>query len=478
MSNTSFHPWRYKLLIATGFVMLGCTVGPDYEKPETTLPQGWIAPDSNLIKTDGSIIQQNWWENFHDPVLNDLIVKASMGNFDLQIAEARIANARAARASADLGLLPTGEVKGAADRIAFPNDLALPGLSNPLNIYQAQFDASWELDLFGGQRRQIESASASLQASEASRDDVIISLMAEIARTYSDIRQFQAQLKIAQDTLEADSTTTNIARERFEAGQAPRFDARQAEAQTQLAQTQLPYYTNLLAQAEYSMDVLLGAQPGTAHSLVNKVEPIPTSDKQLILAAPASVIANRPDIRVAERKLAMMTAQQGVAVAKFFPDVSLSGFVGLLSTDAGNLLTVGSGTWLAGANIMWPILNYGTLSANLDAANAQQQEAMATYRKTIISALSDVERTVTAYIEQEKYWRSLEKSTKANQHVAVIAQQRYKEGLTSFLEVLDAQRTLYASQNQLIEAESKTTQNLIAVYKNLGGGWNVKPLHD
>ena len=220
-----------------------------------------------------------------------------------------------------------------------------------------------------------------------------------------------------------------------------------------------------------SMDVLLGEQPGAAHWLVNPVSAVPASDKKLILAAPAFVIAQRPDIRNAERKLASATAQQGVAVAKFFPDISLIGFIGLFNTNAENFLSVSSKSWSMGANVLWPILSFGSLSANLDAADAKQQEALAKYQKTIISALSDVERSFTAYTEQEKYTQSLEKATAADLNIYEIALQRYEEGLTSFLEVLDAQRRLYDYQNQLTLAKAQTSQNLIAVYKSLGGSW-------
>jgi outer membrane protein TolC len=239
---------------------------------------------------------------------------------------------------------------------------------------------------------------------------------------------------------------------------------------------QIPYFSNLLAQAEYSMDVLLGERPGVTHALVKTGGPVPVTDKKLILAAPASVIANRPDISNAERKLAAATAQQGVAVSKFFPDISLTGFIGLFNTNAGNLLSVSSKSWTMGANVLWPILSYGALSANLDAADAKQREALTRYQKSILSALSDVERSFTAYTEQEKYMQSLEKSTTADLHVYAIARERYKEGLTSFMEVLDAERTLYASQNQLTLAKAQSSQNLIAVYKNLGGSWKPAPI--
>lgn len=464
--------------LGPALILSGCMLGPDYRQPETKLPQNWNSSQANRAAIDGLPIERAWWQSFHDPVLNQLIEKASNANPDIKTAEARIAEARASRAGAGAALLPTGDWMASANRQG--NQLGFPSggpadLSNlvkqPFNIFKSGFDASWELDLFGGHRRELESAEAELEASEISREDVLISTLAEVARTYVDIRQYQVQLNNTEDTIAADKKSISITRQRFEVGDTAGMDVSRAEAQLEHDRAQIAYYSNLLQQAEYSMDVLLGERPGAAHEIVGEDAPVPLSDKQLILAAPSVVIAKRPDIRNAERKLAAATAQQGVAVAKFFPDVSLSGFIGLFNTNAGNFLNLSSKSWSMGASVLWPILSYGSLSANLDAADARQQEALAIFQKTMLNALSDVERSFTAYTEQEKYLQSQEKATVADQHVNQIANERYKEGLTSFLDVLDAERSYYASRTQLISAKAQTSQNLIAVYKSLGGSW-------
>ena len=457
--------------------LAGCEVGPDYQKPVTTVPPRWISDESQSQSAKAEIDQQ-WWENFNDPVLTRLIAKAAAGNFDLKIAEARIAQARAGVSSATAALLPTGDLKGAATREA--NQMALPGggtnplassLHKPFNVFETGFDASWELDIFGGNRRAKESAEADMQASQASRDDVRVSLLAEVARTYVSIRQYQAQLALARKTVAADKKTLAIARQLFAVGQSPRLDVTQAEASLEQAQTQIPQIRNLEAQAEYGMDVLLGEQPGAARKIIGGDAPIPASDKKLALAAPASVIAQRPDIRAAERKLAAATAQHGVAVAKFFPDISLSGFFGALNTSVSNLATPGNESWLANGSILLPILNYGALSANLDAADARQQEARATYRKTVIAALSDVERSLTAYTEQEKFLHAAAAEVAQDERSRAIAQNRFQAGLTSRLDVLQADRALYAAQDRLAQARARASENLVALYKSLGGGW-------
>lgn len=460
--------------------LAACAVGPDYVPPPPALPVKWIS--STEAATNENAVEEAWWQKFHDPVLDRLILMGRGGNLDLKIAEARIAEARAARSSADAGLLPSGNLGLNANRQA--NRIAFPGssgsgfgnlLKKPFNTFQTGFDASWELDLFGGHRRDLEAASAALEGAEATGDAITVSLLAEIAHNYMEIRQYQSQLAIAQTTIASYKTTSAIARQRFQAGGTAGIDVTQAEALVTKEETQIPYFTNLIAATEFATDVLLGQQPGATHALTNQAAPIPAFDRDLVVAAPAVVIANRPDIRAAERKLAAATAQQGVAVAKFFPDISLTGFFGLLNTNAGQLLTTASKSWAAGTQVLWPILSYGTLSANLDAANAQQQQALAEYQKSILTALSDVERALTAFTEQQDYEKTLEKAVKDNRHATDISRQRYKEGLTSFLEVLDGQRTLYASEIELTAATAQTAQDLIAVYKSVGGGWRSMP---
>lgn len=464
------------LIVTTALclILAGCAVGPDYKMPDLSLPANWFSAPDQKADPEKEAIDQQWWKHFNDPVLSQLIDKAGAGNFDLKIAEARITQARAARASATSDLLPTVDTVGGADRQA--NRIAFGGsgpfdLTKPFSTYQTGFDATWELDLFGGKRREVEADTATLKAAQASRDDVRVSLMAEVAKTYVDIRQYQQQIAIVGDTQKADEKTLKIAKERFDSGSTAGLDVTQAEAQLELAKTQLPYYQNLLVQAELSMDVLTGEQPGATHKLTEAIAPIPVTDKDVVLAAPASVIANRPDIRVAEHKLASATAQEGVATAQFFPDVSLSGFFGLLNTQAGSLLKGGSKSWDAAGNVVWPILNFGKLTANLDMAKAGQQAALAEYQKAVLAALADVEKSYTAYTKQQQYREGLSKTEERNRHAADIAQMRYKEGLSSFIEVLDAQRTLYGSQSQLAAAKATSAGNTIALYKSLGGGW-------
>jgi NodT family efflux transporter outer membrane factor (OMF) lipoprotein len=464
------------ILIASGVLLLGCAVGPDYQKPESKTPPAWLSANNKApnAPTDTQVtIEETWWKNFNDPVLSQLIDKALLGNYDLKIAEARIEQARAARGSAFAALLPTGDAKAGVTRAQLPPALAFPGLSNPLNIYQADIDASWELDLFGGHRRALEGATYDVEASEATLADARVSLLAEVARTYVDICKYQTELKITSDIVAADQNTVDLTKERATGGDVAGIDATQAEAQLETEKAQVPVYQSLLAQTEFSMDLLLGEQPGATQSLVGATTAIPVSDKTVVLAAPAAVIDHRPDIRIAERQLASATAQQGVAAAQFYPDISLSGFLGLINPHISDLLTKTSTAWMMGSSVTWPILSYGSLAANQESADAHQKEALATYQKTVLAAFADVEKAVTAYTKEQDYRDAFAQSVDKNREASAVAKQRYENGLTSFLETLDADRTLYNSEIQLAEANAMTSEDLISVYKSLGGGWQA-----
>lgn len=462
------HVSRYLILLTAG-LLAACAVGPDYKQPESHLPEGWAASQEKTADA----VEANWWQHFNDPVLDGLIEKALMGNDDLKVATARIASARAARGSARADLLPQVNAKASATREAnqFPLPFSAPGIKDPFNTYQAGFDASWELDLFGGHRRALEAASADLGASIAERNEARVSLLAEVARTYVDIRRAQNQLELTKHVIASNQSTLDIARRQFKAGAVARESVTQAEIVLAQAQAEEPRDANGLAQAEYGMDLLLGADPGTAKDLVGEIGPVPVSDKELVLAAPAVVIANRPDIKVAERDLAAATARQGVAVAQYFPDISLSGFLGFLSPNLSDMVSAGNKSWMAEGNILLPILNFGKLEANENMANAAQEAALATYRKTILSALVDVNRAVTGYREQERHLESLANSEAGNKRSLNVARKRYDDGATSKLDVLESERALYRAQGELLAARAQTSQDMIAVYKSLGGGW-------
>jgi outer membrane protein, multidrug efflux system len=469
------------LCAGLGLLLSACMLlGPDYKKPDLTLPADWQSPLGTANSPQNANINQIWWQNFADPILEQLITQAASGNLDLKIAETRITQARSSKAIAQAALMPSGNLMASVNRQA--NQIGFPGgngspisqiIKQPFNIFKTGFDASWELDLFGGHRREAEAAGAELDAAELSRDDLQISVSAEVARSYLEYRQYQTQLAIAEKILSADQKTYDIMQERYLIGDVAGLEVSRVTSQLEQDRSQIAYYQNLQTQAAYSLDLLVGDTPGATRSKLEPAVGIPQSKNELLLTTPAKVIAQRPDVRIAERRLAAATAQQGAALAKFFPDISLTGFIGLFNTNAANFINAGSKSWSMGANLLWPILSYGTLAANLDAADAKQQEALNSYQKAILSALSDIEHTLSAYQHQLQSLQALENAFEAEQNNSNIARERYAAGITSYLDVLEAEKKAYALQHQLSQAQALSTEQLIAVYKSLGGGWEV-----
>jgi len=470
---------RLAIRLATVFsclVLASCEVGPDYQKPNMSLPIGWKEfkkPDESGKEAANEAIQAEWWKHFNDPVLDGIITHALAQNFDLKIAEARIAEARAAVTSSRADLVPIVSAAGSGTREANEVAFGAETFPKPFNIFQAGFDASWELDLFGGHKRALESSSALFSAAKATRDDIKVSLLAEAARDYMNVRKLQTQVTISENLVASEESNQKIQQELFNAGSVPETNAIIARTTLLQAKSQLLNYQNILVASEYALDLLLGEKPGYVKALVADVKPIDVADKNIVLQAPAEVIANRPDVRAAERRLASSTAEIGVAKAKLFPDVSLSGFFGLFSPNSDTLLQAGSKSWNVGGNITWPILNYGKLSAGVVAEKAQHEEALATYKKSIIAALVDVESSVSSYNKQEENRALMDKTVAENKHSVDIADMRYKDGDTSLIEVISAKRTLYAAQIQSAEATAGSAQGFISVYKSLGGGWKT-----
>jgi len=346
-----------------------CTVGPDYHPPQNGIPNAWheVKPMASAARPETqklpepdrkALAEIEWWKQFNDPVLDGLVEKGLIQNFDLKIARARIAQARATLSQARSAFLPQVNTEASAEREANAVAFGTQTFPTPFNIFQAGFDATWELDLFGGNRRILEAVSALFGASKANLDEMRVSMLAEIARTYINVRAYQAQVAIATDTVREEEDNLKIRQELFHAGSTGEADAILARTSAMQAKSQLLNYQSLLAASEYNLDLLLGEKPGATHDIVAEAKPIPVADKEIVLAAPAEVIANRPDVRAAERRLAAGTAEIGTAKSKLFPDVSLAGFFGLLNPVAKNLLEARSKSWTLEGAVNWPILNY------------------------------------------------------------------------------------------------------------------------
>jgi NodT family efflux transporter outer membrane factor (OMF) lipoprotein len=469
-----------KLITAvTALVLLaGCAVGPDYREPKLAMPAGWQEAQQKGVDIRPVELTQ-WWTSFNDAPLNSLVERAVKSNLDLRIAEARIREARASRAVTASGLWPTLDVSGSYSRNrSSENALMFPsqggsGLKLDRNLYDAAIDASWEIDVFGGVRRGVEAADATIEASQYSRRDVLVTLLGDVAKNYIDLRGFQRRLAVARANLKAQQDTSELTRIRFQAGLTSDLEVAQAEAQANTTAAQIPTLESALKQAAYSLDLLLGLSPGALWNDLANETTIPSLPPEVLVGLPSDLLRRRPDIRFAERQLAAATAQIGSAMADLFPKFSLTGLAGLQSISASDWFTGRSRYWSVGPTITWPIFDAGRIRANIEIRNAQQEQALNQYEKTVLAALGDVEKSLVNYSREQARQRSLTDAVAANRRAVEMANELYVRGLNDFLNVLDTQRSLYAAENDLAQSEATMAANLVALYKALGGGWET-----
>ena len=462
---------------------LACAVGPRYRPPQVPLPQAWTgAPPVPATGSAASL--GRWWAEFHDPILDGLVARAVDGNLDLKIAGARVREARAARgiaASAGLPQIDVGAAYSRAQRSdAVPPFESATGAGSPFgpreqNAFQAGFDASWEIDVFGGVKRDKEAALAQFQAAEEGRRDVLVTLLGDVARSYLELRGTQEQLRILEKTLDSEKETLELATARFEAGLATDLDVARAEGLLRATEAERPVLERLARQAVYRLGVLLGKAPGALATELEAPGPIPPVPPEVPAALPSELLSRRPDLRRAERELAAATARVGVARADLFPRFSIVGTFGRLSQEAGDLGSGASQFWRVIPAVRWPIFSGGRIRANIRVLDARQEQALHEYEKSILTALEDVENALSAYGRERARQESLRAAVAANRRALDMATERYTGGLESFLSVLDAQRAVYAAEDQLVQSQRNAAVSLVAVYKSLGGGWSPEP---
>lgn len=459
------------LAVVMMLALAGCvTVGPDYALPDVSLPVAWSAEikDGLIVEDLDKRALADWWLILDDPVLTSLIEQAVASNLDLKDARAQVRQARALRGISKADRFPTIDASGAARLSRSSEDT---GSGAERKLYSAGFDATWELDLFGGKQRAIEAAEAELQVSEEDLRDVLVSLLAEVALNYVEVRSFQTRLSVANANLDAQKETYNIAQWRFQAGLSTRLDVEQAKYNLEQTRSRIPDLHTGFEQAGNRLSVLLGQYPGSLKIALAEHKAIPVAPLEVAVGVPADVLRHRPDVRRAERQLAAQTAQVGVATADLYPKFSLLGSIGLEALSLNNLFLFGSRTHSIGPRITWPVFDAGTIRKNIDVQSALQEQALIQYEAAILKALEEVENALVAYAEEHSRRQSLSDATEAAQQAAGLAQSLYLSGLIDFTDVLDAQRSLLSFQDQLSVSESEVTSNLITLYKALGGGW-------
>lgn len=476
-----------KKILPICILLAGCTVGPDYRAPKTQMPESY-GQYKNAPATRPVSLSQ-WWKTFDDPTLDSLIVKALESNQDLRIAEARVREARALRNIAGAAQWPNVDVSASYNRTRRSENIsgfngaggapssggAGGGAFNfgprDDDFYQAGFDATWELDIFGGVRRSLEAASADLAAVEENRRDVLVSLLAEVARNYLELRGLQRQRAVALANVESQRQTLELSTSRFKAGVANELDVKRSEALVATTESAIPALEASIQRAIHRLNVLEGRQPeSTLIDLTNDAK-LPSAAGQVPIGLPSDLLRRRADIRRAERELAAATARIGVATADLFPKFSLTGSIGQQSSDLSDLAKSSSTFWSLGPTFRWPIFTAGRIRQNIKMQNARQEQAAARYEQTVLLALEDVENALVNYGKEQDRFRFLDAAVKANRRSVEMASELYNRGLIDFLSVLEAQRALFASEDQLITSEKSLSSYLVALYKSLGGGW-------
>ena len=475
-----------RLPMATiGFVLgvAGCSVGPNYREPDAAVPAAWNEAQPNGVNTRAAELTR-WWASFNDPLLDSLVERAVKANLDLRLAEARIREARASRAVTAAGAWPRTDVSGSYSRNRSSDNavgsqtqgaVAAPrsGAALEQDLFRTGFDATWEIDVFGGVRRSVEAADANLQATVEDRRNTLVTLLGDLARNYIDVRGFQQRLLVARANLKSQQETLDLTRVRFQAGLSSDLEVAQAEGQLNTTAAQIPTLQSSLKEATHRLDVLLGVPPGALWDELAKESPIPVLPPEVLVGLPSELLRRRPDIRRAERQLASATAEIGAATAELFPKFSLTGAFGLQSISASDWFSGPSRFWSLGPTIRWPIFDAGRIRANVEVRNAQQEQALTQYEKTILVALEDVENSLVNYSREQERYRALRNAVAAHRRAVEMSNELYLRGLLDFLTVLDNQRSLFASESALAQSEATVATNLVALYKALGGGWEI-----
>ncbi len=448
-----------KLVLPVVVLLAGCSVGPSYETPKLGLPLGWLGlAGSERLVGEGEHVKLDWWKAFNDPVLDGLIQQALARNGDLRVAQARVLEARGARLAAQAGLLPAigGTAQGARGTANAANRLT--------ETSAATLDASWEIDLFGGNRRAAEAARARLGGAQAEAHLTRTRLMAEVATQYLDVRRLQQQLEYARKNLDDQTKTLELVRAQFNEGVVSQLVVAQNEALVGNTAAAIPQIEANLTAMRNGLGVLVGAQPVEIAQTVGTVKPVPVSTPQVLIDTPADVIARRPDVRVAERALAAATAEQGVALANWFPKINLTGLFGLQNFGSG-----ANEAWSAGGVVSLPLIDFGRVRALVRQADARQMAALATYEQTVLAALADVETRLSGYVKAVERRQRLLDAAEASRNALRLAKLQYTEGVASNLDVILAEQQQLSAEDALAGGEAAVGQNLAGLYKAIGG---------
>ncbi len=475
----SWHTARILLIIVppVSLGISGCKVGPDYKPLHANAPPAWtevskVSAAQFSVTTSQPVDLTQWWRKFNDPKLTALIEEAIGRNLDIQLAQASLRQARATRGVVAGSFWPSAGGSAAYSR----NHSSAAGFvpSGDFNLFQTGLDAVWELDTFGGIRRNIESAEANIQAAQEGIHDVQVSLVAEVALNYVQLRGFQQQIVVAQNNLKAQRRTAEITRQKFAAGFVSGLDVANANAQVAATESTIPVLENSARQAIYALSVLLAHLPADLLKELSETELLPVTPPEIPLGLPSELLRRRPDIRMAEAQIHSATAQIGVATADLFPKFSLTGSLNYQNNQFQNWFTNPSRSWSFGPSVNWPIFQGGSIISNIRVQKALRDQAFINYQKTVLVAFQDVENALIAFNKEWEHRKALNEAVVANRKAVDLSMQLYTQGQTDFLNVLNAQRSLFVSEDALVRSTRDVATDLIALYKALGGGWEVE----
>ncbi len=465
-----------ELTLAAAVITLlsACAVGPDYHRPETPVDASFANAGQEGFEENETV--QAYWTMFQDPLLNTLVDDAVAHNNDLKVAAANLRQSRAARRLAGFDLFPTVTLSGGythslISQQQFPEVGGIPQSARRFDSADVEFDALWELDLFGRVRRNVEAARADVGGVMAVLQDARVSIIAEVTRNYLVLRGLQDQLALTERNAENQLESFKLTQIRLEAGRGNELDTSRAEAQWSNTRASIPALEASIATTIYRLSVLTGRQPTALSAQLAASGAMPTSPALTSIGTPEQLLRRRPDVRIAERQLAGATARIGVAVGDLFPKVTLTGSFGYLAPTFGAIGEGENRFYSVGPSISWAAFDLGRVRARIGAARAETDAALANYQGAVLSALEDTEGALISNARARARSEALKTAADASDKAAELARQRFAGGLVDYLEVLDAERSALSAE--LLHSQSRTdaATSLVAVYKALGGGW-------
>ena len=475
---------RLLCLLVSAAALEACAVGPNYRAPQTLTPDRFVAAAqapqrASALPAAPSVDLTEWWRSLEDPQLNSLIERAIRANLDIEIALTRLQEARTQTAAFESDILPqVGAGGGAAHGTG--SDLArgrapqtLVSAENTAGLSQVQqivgFDAGWEIDLFGKYRREIEAARYDAQAAAWTRNAVLISVVADVARSYVDMRGLQTRLAITRQDVASALKFRDLVQTHYDRGLTNELDVTLANRELASLQSEVAPLAAQISAVQYSIAVLLGQYPEELIAELDKPGLIPAIPQQVAPGLPLELLKRRPDIQEAERQLAAATARIGVATADLFPRLAITAGVGAQSSKVGN--APGGHIWSVGPSVYWPLLDFGALDAMVSIADLQTHERLLSYKRTVFDAVRDADTAIGNFAAEQDRLTNLDAAMVASERAVSLASQRYDRGLTDFLNVVDAERQQYALENQYAAAQQSTADAFVSLYRALGGGW-------